>query len=752
MVDWFCSRIERARAEISLVVLASSLAVAPVAAGAQTTTAKEAQPSTARPALRSQRLSEPPTIDGVLDDGAWRDAAAEVGEWLSYNPLHGDPIPQKTKVWIAHDPDYIYFAFQCDDPNPSAVKTSVTRRDNIWADDWVGISLDALGTGQFSYHLMVNPSGVQLDMLNSASGGEDQSPDYVWDSAGRRNDAGYAVEIRIPLQTIRFRGGPDVRMGILFWRRVSRAGVSVAWPPLEPSKWVFEKHASLSFGELKPRLAREVIPSTTYVRTQSRNAPSQWGGADNEGDLGISAKYGITSTVTLEATVNPDFSQVESDAFQVEVNQRFPIFFSEKRPFFMEGAGIFTLAGQGNDNSFQSAVHTRRIVDPMFGAKVTGSAGKLSFGTLSALDQSPGRNLPEGDPDTGRDRLFNIGRAQYSLGPSNYVGGIAIDTEYAGGYNRVVGADISWRMSPRQRISGFALASASRAPRATEGTSGLGAQAGYEYSTRRLVLIGYGEHYDRDFQMETAFINRVGITGGWGFAEYSFYPTKTKPWLLRISPFSFTQGGRDREAGGNELLQVSGIRFRFSRQGFARIDRFDGFETWAGQRFDRERWRMQGSVQLYRWLSLDGQLFFGNAVFYDPEEPFLGKSTDTRVGLTLQPSGRLSQALSYRHVAFDRASTGEPVYDLDLIYSRTTYQFSRQFFLRSIVQFDSSRFRVLTDFLSSYELRPGTVVYAGYGSLIERRGYIDGEWLPGRGDYETSQRGFFFNASYLHRF
>lgn len=725
----------------------------PAAGLAQQVPASSSGPAASvRPSLRSHRLTQPPAIDGLLDDNAWREAPVETGDWLSYNPLHGDKVAQTTKVWIGHDADYLYFAFQCDDPDPSQIKTSITRRDNIWPDDWVGISLDALGTGQFSYHLIVNPSGIQLDMLNSVSGNEDQSPDYVWDSAGRRNDQGYAVEMRIPLQTIRFRGGADVRMGILFWRRVSRAGVSVAWPPLEPGKWVFEKHATLSFGELKPRLPREVIPSTTYVRTQRRAAPSQWASGDDEGDFGISGKYGITSTITLDATMNPDFSQVESDAFQVEVNQRFPIFFSEKRPFFMEGAGIFTLAGQGNDNSLQTAVHTRRIVDPVFGAKLTGSTGRVAFGTLTALDQAPGRNLPDGHPDIGKDRLYNIGRVQYSLGPSNYAGGIALDTQFAGGYNRVVGGDLSWRVSETQRVSGFVLGSSTRDPRTDGARSGIGAQAGYEYSTRKLLLIGYAEHYDRDFQMDTAFINRVGLTSAWGYAEYSFYPNKTKPWLLRISPFSFTQGGRDRNAGGNELLQVTGIRLRFSRQGFVRVDRFDGFETWAGQEFDRDRWRLQGNVQLYRWLSLEGQSFFGEAVFYDTEAPFQGTSNDVRLGMTLQPSGRFSQAFTYRYVAFDRASTGERVYDLDLIYSRTTYQFSRQFFVRGIVQYDSSRSRVLTDFLASYELRPGTVAYAGYGSLIERRGFADGEWTSGSGRYETSQRGLFFKASYLYRF
>jgi hypothetical protein len=672
---------------------------------------------------------------------------------VSYSPLHGEAIPQRTSVWIAYDSDYLYFAFQCDDPDPAAIKTSVTRRDNIWSDDWVGISLDALGTGQLAYHLMVNPSGVQLDMLNSVAGGEDQSPDFVWDSAGRLNQAGYAVEIRLPLQSIRFRGGQDVRMGLLFWRRISRTGISVAWPALDPGTWVFDRHAPVRFDELRSRLPREAIPSVTYARNQARDTPSRWGAADGRGDVGLSTKYGITSGLTLEATVNPDFSQVESDAFQVEVNQRFPIFFSEKRPFFMEGAGLFTLAGEGNDNSLQRAVHTRRIVDPVLGAKVTGSTGRLTFGSLTALDQGPGRNLPVDHPDAGRDRLFNVLRGQYSLGPGNYVGGLVVDAEFAGGFNRVVGADLSWRVGAAQRVSGVLLGSASRAPRAADTTTGVGGHAMYEYSTRRLVLVGSAEHYDPGFRMETAFINRVGITSGWGFAEYSFYPDKVRyPWIRRISPFSFTQGGRDRHAGGNDLIEVFGLRMRFTRQGSLRVDRFEGFETWTGRRFARGAWRGQGSVQLYRWLSFDARHLTGRAVFYDPEQPFQGRVQDSSAGVTLQPTGRLSQALSYRRIAFDRAATGDRVYDLDILFSRTTYQFSRQFFVRSITQFDSSRSRILADLLASYELRPGTVVHAGYGSLLERRTFLNEEWRVGEGEYRTSRRGLFLKASYLHRF
>ena len=705
-----------------------------------------------RPAFEARRAVAPPTIDGRLGETEWGDPLAS-GEWLSYNPLHGDRVPQNTAVWVSYDADALYFAFRCDDPEPAGIKTSITRRDNIWQDDWIGLSLDALGTGQQSYHMLVNPSGVQLDMLNSAGGFEDTAPDWIWDSAGRITDSGYVVEIRLPLQSIRFGGGPETRMGILFWRRVSRLGVSVAWPPLDPGVWVFERHASLRFADLQPRPPRELLPSVTYGRTETRDAPARWTATD-KGDLGFSGKIGLSSTITFDATLNPDFSQVESDAFQVEVNQRFPLFFGEKRPFFMEGAGIFALAGSGNgDNSLRTALHTRRIVDPIFGAKLTGSAGRVTFATLTAIDEA----VPEaaqGGPNADRNRYFNIARAQYRLGPGNYLGALATDMVFADGYNRAVGADFRWRFGNGQRVDAFALASRSRESARAGARSGVGAQVSYGYETQQWTVIGSGEHYDPEFEMTTAFINRVGITSGWAFIDRSFYPNKDKyPWIRRLSVLSFTQGGRDRVAGrGNDLLEVAGMRFNFTRQGFLRVDRSFGFEHWQGQRFDRGRLRAFGNVQLYRWLFLDGNVSGGRAVFYDPVEPFQGRSRSFSGTVRLQPNGRLLQSIGYNRVLFDRETTGARVFTVNIVNARTTYQFTRAFSLRGIAQYDNSRHRILVDFLSSYEPRPGTVVYAGYGSLLEQREFVDGDWVAGEGRYGASRRGLFFKTSYLHRF
>lgn len=706
-----------------------------------------------RPSLTAVAITDAPTIDGLLDDLAWRGDPQPTGDWLSYNPLHGDLIPQRTRVWVAYDARYLYFAFQCDDPEPSAIKTSITKRDNIGADDWVGFSLDALGTGQTSYHLLVNPSGIQLDMINTVSGNEDTSPDYVWDSAGRVNERGYAVEIRLPLQTIRFKGGSDISMGVLFWRRVSRTGVSVAWPPLEPSKWVFEKHASLRFADLKSVLTREVIPSVTVSSSQGREAPDRWSSVDGRGDFGISTKIGLSSTLTLDATVNPDFSQVESDAFQVEVNQRFPVFFSEKRPFFMEGAGLFTLAGSAMDSSMIASVHTRRIIDPSAGFKITGSAGRFQFGTLTALDEAAGLDYPD-DPDLSRrDRLFNVARVQYSLSASNYVGAIATDTEFASSFNRVGGLDLSWRVSENQRVTAMALYSSSRDVESAE-RSGAGASASWSYNTKKHSIGGFVEHYDRGFQMDTAFYNRVGITGGWAYADWNFYPNEKSKygWIRRVNPFIFSQYVEDRIAGGDELIAVPAVRMNFTRQGWLRIDRVIGHERWQGVRYTVSRPRLMGGVQLFRWIAIEARIDAGPAVFYDDTSPFAGWSRNIATEVSWQPTSRINQTVEYQRVDFKRRDTRAPVYDLELVNTRTTYQFSKQFFLRGIAQYDSLRERVLFDALASYELRPGTVAYVGYGSLYERRAFINDVWVEQAGQYLTTRRGFFFKASYLYRF
>ena len=166
-----------------------------------------------RPRIEPVRTAKPPVIDGLLDDEAWQGPALALAEWLTYNPLNGDQLPQQTEVRAAYDDRYLYFAFHCIDPEPARCAARLSRRDNLWNDDWVGLSLDSVGNGQSSYDMFVNPLGVQGDILTTPSAGENSAPDWVWDSAGRRTDQGYDVEMRLPLTSIRFVSGAEVAHG-----------------------------------------------------------------------------------------------------------------------------------------------------------------------------------------------------------------------------------------------------------------------------------------------------------------------------------------------------------------------------------------------------------------------------------------------------------------------------------------------------------------------------------------------------------
>lgn len=701
-----------------------------------------------RPDLMIQRAEGPPAIDGSLNDEVWKATAPLAsGDFLSYDPLYGQKQEQKTEIRVAYDDRNLYFAFRCFDSEPGKIRTTISRRDSVFNDDWVGLSLDSGGNGQTSYHMMVNPSGIQMDALNTSASGERWDSDFVWDSAGKLTEDGYVVEIRLPLQSIRFNGGAEVKMGILFWRRISRLGISAAWPDLPPGQWVFNRPAHLVLENLKQPALIEVLPSATYAINQGRTPNGSWNNADKKGDVGLSAKYGITSSVTLEATINPDFSQVESDAFQVQVNNRFPVFFSEKRPFFMEGMGLFNLAGGGDgDGNMIASVHTRRIVNPYWGTKLTGSAGKASFGLLSASDESPEDIGSRGSTVDGKNKVFTIGRAIYGIGESNFVGTIFSDTRHAGRTNLVAGTDLSARFHKGHQISTMFLSSRTTdtaKPLARAG--GTAASVMYNYSSKAFSVTSQTEHYDKEFAMDTAFYNRTGFTSNWTYAEASRYPKNSHSVLKRYTAFVWNKAGRDRVQKEDESFHLVGFKANFTKQGFFRIDQGFGHEPWAGRQFKDGFFRTQGGAQIKRWLNLNGQFQRSWATYYDKVNPFQGRSRSGGINVTLQPNSRFNQNISFRNVVFDRASTGARVYAVNLVNSKSTYQFNKHFFVRAIAQYDSSRRRVLTDLLASYELAPGSVVHAGYGSLIEQS-------LPSSRGYQAISRGLFFKTSYLHRF
>ena len=253
------------------------------------------------------------------------------------------------------------------------------------------------------------------------------------------------------------------------------------------------------------------------------------------------------------------------------------------------------------------------------------------------------------------------------------------------------------------------------------------------------------EHYGRDFQMDTAFYIRTGFTSGWSFGEINFYPKEgSNFWVKRIHPFYWAKRGHDLIQDGSEDFLNLGIRLHFTRQGFLNVASGHGHEAWVGRRFQNGSVvNLFGSAQVFRWLSINGSFNKSREVYYDRVNPFQGRSKSGAFGFSLQPNPHLQQNLDYNTVHFRRASDGAPIYTVHIVNTQSTYQFDKHFRVRLLEQFDSSQHRLLTDFLAMYELVPGTVFHAGYGSLYEKQ--------PPQ-HYMTVSRGLFFKASYLHRF
>jgi len=703
-----------------------------------------------RESLYPHMTSVPPLIDGELDDESW-DGFLFEKEFITYNPIYGEVFPQKTLIWMTYDSKNLYFAFMCYDTEPQKIKTSVTKRDNIFNDDWVGLSLDALGNRQSSYDLFVNPSGIQGDILTSVAAGEDLSPDFVWESAGRITEEGYQVEICIPLRSIRYKEGEEVKMGIIFWRRISRLGMSGSWPEMKPGYKVFEIHAALVYKNLKSHLKFEILPGVTLGTDRERINPDSWGENDSFSDFGVGLKYGITSSMTADLTINPDFSQVESDAFQVEVNQRYPLFYSEKRPFFMEGMEVFDFT----TSSFAflgNPVHTRRIVNPNWGVKVTGTSGNAVLGILSAEDDVSDLSRDSANNfHNGRDANFTIARGKYSIGRGDYIGCLYSGREFSGEYNRVIGMDFGYRIIGNHRISGSFLESISREGEEKISVNNPYINFLYLYMTRPFGIAVFFEHLGKDFRMDSSFLKRSANSNGGIYLERNIYPSMEKmPWLIRIRPTMIYHYIHDLNTSMDDKIFKVQFELNFVRQGFLNIRYFETSESWKNRTFNLTDYNMDGGVQINKWLRLRGFLRRSEKIYYYSDPSYKGFGYDGEFYFKLQPNVKFSQSFQFSYSDFRKDR--DKVYDVKIANSQTTYQFNRYFFIRGIVQYNSYQERVVTDFLASFTLIPGTVIHAGYGGLYEKRGWSGNGWEYGRGDFLNIKRSFFFKTSYLWRF
>lgn len=702
--------------------------------------------------LLPYKLNETITIDGVFNEGVWNQPGIEE-YFLSLYPNFGIKSDKKTVIWAANDHKNLYFAFKCYDPEPGKIKTSLAQRDKIASDDWVGVTIDAMGSRQTAYEFYVNPNGIQMDYLNSVITGSDISPDFVWQSAAKITPEGYQVEMRIPLKSIQYKSGKEVEMGVLFRRNISRDGVTCSWPEVKPGTSEYIAMAPAVYQGLKTTRKLEVLPSFTYSSTREKETPETWL-KDTNTAFGVSMKYGLSSATTAEATINPDFSQVESDAYQVEVNQRYPIFYTEKRPFFMEGMDLFNFGTIFFGHMVQ-AVDTRRIVDPNWAAKLSGTSGKTSFAFLAAEDKSFGRVWDPGEginPNEDKNAFYGVGRLKFDLGGENSTGVIYSGRHFSGGRNDAIGLDLQYRLLNNLRINLSYLHTITHEDSETGTRNGNGFNAMMLHIAKNYTLNAAYERYDRDFSMATAFQNRIDLSRLWLFGRYRYYPKiKKMPWLIQVTPFFLYSNLHDLETKMDDHFLSLGFNLVFTRNGYFEFELRNGKEAWVGQLYDQDYINTFAWVQLSKWLYLEANFKTGDQIYYSLENPFFGHGTSYGMGFNLQPNERINLIANYTHTHFNRVNTNERIYNVDIYNLVGTYQFNKYFFIRGVLRYDNYEDKLLTDLLASFTLIPGTVVYLGYGSLYEQRAWQNQRWVNGLGDLINVKNNLFFKVSYLWR-
>lgn len=479
------------------------------------------------------------TLDGAVTESLW-ETALKLELRYEVRPGENIPPPVRTELLLAHDDRNLYVAFRCYDDTPSAIRARYGDRDTMFNDDFVGVVLDTFNDERRAYEFFANPLGVQGDMLmDDVSGNEDSAWNAIWESAGRITETGYEVEFVIPFTQLRFpaTSGPQTWGidGIRSYPRRDRHHITLFPRIRGENSYLGQEEKISGFAGVRRGQNLEIIPTVTALRTDGR-AEFPRGRLTNlraEGDFGVTTKWGITPNVTLNATVNPDFSQVEADAVQLDVNNQFALFFNETRPFFLEGSDFFRSARL-------NLLHTRQLVQPNGALKVSGKTGRHAFGLFSAQDGTTTIILPESQRSRTRvleaDTLATVGRYRFDVGGNSTVGAMVTDRRGSGYFNNVVAVDTRHRFSAADSITAIvALSTSEDAPSIASLTSAgqrhdTAIDMHYMHGVRNWYsYLNYGD-LGKDFRADLGFITQVDtrrweVGGGrtWHGDETQFY-------------------------------------------------------------------------------------------------------------------------------------------------------------------------------------------------------------------------------------
>ena len=670
-------------------------------------------------------------IDGVLSEPEW-ESCETATDFVEIEP--GDNVKSKviTEVKLIYDDNYLYAAFICYDDKISKLRTSLTDRDKIYSDDYVGLLLDTYNDHKQAYEVFLNPYGIQGDGIWTKQG-EEMNFDMLYDSEAKIYKDKWIVEIAIPFKSLRFPEKDEQEWGVHIIRTRPRdTRNQMSWAVISRDNPEFLGQAGIlrGFKNLKKGKQLELLPFVLGSHFGSReDIGSKFENEKIKGDLGIGIKYGFTSNLTGELTFNPDFSQVESDAAQIDVNTSTAVFYPEKRPFYLDGGNIF--------NSYINVIYTRMFNSPLYAAKLIGKIDDIDVGYLMGYDRKTPFIIPSKYGSdfipTDLKSFGNAIRLKKSLKGESHIGLIATDREIEDSYNRVIGFDGSvkfWgNFYANWQLMGYFTKELNR-PDLYENETPInkkGNDAGFNGET----ISNYGgtlslNRNTRNWNSEI-FLNiappearrYLGYIGRNDFREigiwngFDIYPKNHM--ILHIQP-RFNAGVQyDYNNRIKEQWFVPEVFFQFSKQvnfssGMLAVNNENYYDVYHK---NVHRGWINLNVNTFSAVRGGGYIELGKFIVRFEEPSYVGWGFNSELWLTLKPLNSLSIENSYNYFELQKQRGGEILYAGYTIRSKASFQFTRKFFLRLIVQYDSFSKKFNIDPLFSYKWNPFTIFYIG---------------------------------------
>ncbi len=715
--------------------------------------------------ISATRISGRLQLSGKIDDPRWNLAQPV---WLKYEVTPGDntPAPQETAVRILYDDQQIYFGFDCRDSTPSQIRAHITDRDKPFDDDFMLVILDTYGDYQRSYEFVVNPYGVQGDLLRT-SNNEDASFDAVWESAASIDSSGWKAEMAIPFKSLRFPSRPDQRWVVDFIRNLPRTSrVQISWAKVDRNNPCLPCQSGVIEGLHDIQGAAASIDMLPYALAQERgsladesDSRSAFENGDITGRIGGGIRYAPTADLALEGVVNPDFSQVESDATQISVNSNFALFYPEKRPFFLLGADLF----QNQTQTFYS----RTINNPLAASRVIGKSGSLSFGYLAAADRNTPFIVPGEETSdviaTDLKSFSNIIRARYDFGQENFLGGMAITRNTgATAHNYLGGIDWNYKFWENHYFAGEIFYSGTKEVNDTslysdtrklgssghdaafngEAFGGMAAQVSLQQNAQTYSFAL--QYMDRapTFQAQDGFVPNNDLRTATLHQNLTFYPNTSfvDQWSISLNNglhYNYDGVHKETWAVPNLYLQLKG-QTSVDITYLAVND-----ELYHGVQFthvNRTEVSVYSRPSTFVTLNFDGT--FGK--FIKRSDPVdVGRGHNISLTAQVKPTSQLEIDVSYARARLMSLAGDQLFYDGYIARATGIYQFSKEMFLRVIGQYD--QFNKIFDIypLLSYKLSAYTIFYAGSTYSLTDFGYPFGT--------RTTARQYFLKFQYLIR-